>query len=395
MPETSILYIEDNPENRLLVRRTLEASGYGLTEAVDGPSGLRAARESRPDLILLDISLPEMDGYDLAQRFAGFPHLERVPVIAMTANVMKGDKERALNAGCDGYIPKPIDIDQLPRQVEEALQAACGGPSGPDAGVDESPIESDPGADGSEGQPEPVGGLPTSSSISTAPAPQRTPLEHRGEVSGTAAVPSAGSAPGKGGPERVIVSQSEPPSRRPGQESEGAERDVPSATETLALPAQPEVGPVGASVRGGREQEAQDGAPVRTVAADVSAPSKDLIVDEMNRLADELGATAVVLARGAQVVADVGGPDEWQAEEMAALAAQGLEASQSAASLFGCEGACVEQITDSGKLLLHTVSVDGDLVLVAAMPTSVPLGAARLWGRRAARHVDRIFRGEA
>ncbi|MGD2166345.1 MAG: response regulator, partial [Anaerolineae bacterium] len=122
MTERTILYIEDNPENRLLVKRTLEASGYSVKEAIDGPSGLKAATESHPDVILLDISLPAMDGYDLARRFSEYPHLEDVPVLAVTANVMKGDKERALGAGCHGYIPKPINIDKLPIEIEQALE---------------------------------------------------------------------------------------------------------------------------------------------------------------------------------------------------------------------------------------------------------------------------------
>lgn len=126
MSHPSILYIEDNPGNRLLVRRVLEASGYRVFEATDGSSGLRAATEVSPDLILLDINLPELHGYELAGRFRGMAQLDRVPVLAVTANVMKGDRERALAAGCDGYIPKPIDIERLPLQIERALQASEG-----------------------------------------------------------------------------------------------------------------------------------------------------------------------------------------------------------------------------------------------------------------------------
>lgn len=122
MSYPSILYIEDNPGNRLLVRRVLEASGYQVFEATDGSSGLRAAKDLNPDLILLDINLPEVHGYELAGQFRGMAHLDRVPVLAVTSNVMKGDRERALAAGCDGYIPKPIDIDRLPSQIERALR---------------------------------------------------------------------------------------------------------------------------------------------------------------------------------------------------------------------------------------------------------------------------------
>ncbi|MBU0702630.1 MAG: response regulator [Chloroflexi bacterium] len=124
MNDIHILYIEDDPSNRLLVRRILEAEGYAITEAVSGLEGLEVATQMKPDLILLDINLPEMDGYDLAKRFREMPGLRQVPILALTANVMKGDRERSLEAGCDGYIQKPIDVDRLPDQVRAALQKA-------------------------------------------------------------------------------------------------------------------------------------------------------------------------------------------------------------------------------------------------------------------------------
>jgi len=117
-----VLYIEDNAENRLLVRRVLEAEGYSVMEAPDGPSGLEMAARMLPDLILLDICLPEIDGYALARRIRQTPGLQQVPILAITANVMKGDRERTLAAGCDGYIQKPIDVDRLPEQVRAALR---------------------------------------------------------------------------------------------------------------------------------------------------------------------------------------------------------------------------------------------------------------------------------
>lgn len=122
MSDVCILYIEDNAENRLLVRRILEAEGYSMIEATDGPTGLELAIQRQPDLILLDINLPEIDGYDLAGHFRNAPGLQQVPILAITANVMKGDRERTLEAGCDGYIQKPIDVDRLPEQVRAALQ---------------------------------------------------------------------------------------------------------------------------------------------------------------------------------------------------------------------------------------------------------------------------------
>ncbi|HEY4688176.1 MAG TPA: response regulator [Anaerolineae bacterium] len=124
MPGRRILYIEDNPENRMLVRRVLMAEGYTVLEAADGPGGVRVAEETHPDLILMDINLPEMDGYEVTSRLKRNPALARIPVIAMTANVMHGDREKSLAAGCDGYIQKPIDIDLLPQQIAKFLSRA-------------------------------------------------------------------------------------------------------------------------------------------------------------------------------------------------------------------------------------------------------------------------------
>jgi two-component system cell cycle response regulator DivK len=121
----NILYIEDNPGNRMLVRRILEAEGYTMREAIDGPAGLEMAAAERPDLILLDINLPEIDGYDLARRMRAMPNLEGVPILAVTANVMQGDRERTMAAGCNGFIPKPIDVDKLPQLVKAALEKGC------------------------------------------------------------------------------------------------------------------------------------------------------------------------------------------------------------------------------------------------------------------------------
>jgi two-component system, cell cycle response regulator DivK len=116
-----ILYIEDNPDNRMLVRRVLQSEGYTVIEANDGPSGIQTATAQTPDLILMDINLPDVDGYEITARIKQLPGLARVPVIALTANVMKGDREKTLAAGCDGYIQKPIDIDQLATQIEHFL----------------------------------------------------------------------------------------------------------------------------------------------------------------------------------------------------------------------------------------------------------------------------------
>ena len=88
-----------------------------------GTDGIRLAQEVDPDLILMDINLPEMDGYEATARLKKIDKLSGVPIIAMTANVMKGDREKTLEAGCDGYIQKPIDVDQLPEQIEKFLAA--------------------------------------------------------------------------------------------------------------------------------------------------------------------------------------------------------------------------------------------------------------------------------
>ena len=113
----TILYVEDNPDNRLLVKRILMAEDYSLLEAIDGKDALNVLRTAHPDLILMDINMPDMDGYTLTATIKSLPGFERVPIVALTANVMRGDKEKTLEAGCDGYIQKPIDIDQFAREI--------------------------------------------------------------------------------------------------------------------------------------------------------------------------------------------------------------------------------------------------------------------------------------
>jgi two-component system cell cycle response regulator DivK len=117
-----ILYIEDNPENRLLVRRVLQAEGYTILEAKNAREALRAVKSQRPDLILMDINMPEIDGYTLTSTLRRLPGLEKTPIVAVTANVMKGDREKTIQAGCDGYIQKPIDVDTLPTQIAQFVK---------------------------------------------------------------------------------------------------------------------------------------------------------------------------------------------------------------------------------------------------------------------------------
>lgn len=116
--QTTILYVEDNPENRLLIRRILQAEGYRVVEAPTAYEAIDYVQKEVPDLILMDINLPEIDGYTLTAQFRTQPNLKNTPIIALTANVMRGDRERTLEAGCDGYIQKPVDVDTLPILVE-------------------------------------------------------------------------------------------------------------------------------------------------------------------------------------------------------------------------------------------------------------------------------------
>lgn len=117
MTRGRILYVEDNVENRKLVKRILEAEGYEVVEAENGVIGVEKAKAANPDLILMDINLPDLDGYDCTARLRQIDGVGSIPIVALTANVMEGDRQKALDAGCDGYIPKPIDVDHLTQQV--------------------------------------------------------------------------------------------------------------------------------------------------------------------------------------------------------------------------------------------------------------------------------------
>lgn len=116
----TILYIEDNPDNTMLVRRALEARGYKLLNAPTGIKGVEVAEAEPVELILLDINLPDIDGYEVARRLRSNSKVElkTVPIIAVTANALKGDAEKALDAGCDVYMSKPINIRELWARVE-------------------------------------------------------------------------------------------------------------------------------------------------------------------------------------------------------------------------------------------------------------------------------------
>ena len=114
----SVLLIEDNPQNQYLATFLLESHGYLVAAASDGPRGVALARDGRPDIILLDIQLPEMDGYEVARALRTIDHLVRTPVIAVTSYAMVGDREKAFAAGCNGYIEKPIDPETFVADIE-------------------------------------------------------------------------------------------------------------------------------------------------------------------------------------------------------------------------------------------------------------------------------------
>ncbi len=118
-----ILYIEDNPDNMTLVRRVIESLGYQFLGAPNGLEGLKRAEELKPDLILLDINLPDIDGYEVARRMrsSSSEHLLHVPILAITANAFGGDAQKAMAAGCDAYLAKPINIRELWEQVDNLL----------------------------------------------------------------------------------------------------------------------------------------------------------------------------------------------------------------------------------------------------------------------------------
>ncbi|MEB2333716.1 MAG: response regulator [Anaerolineaceae bacterium] len=113
--------MEDNLENRMLIRRVLLAEGYTLMEADTAGQALDLLQTNHPNLILMDINMPDMDGYTLTAQIKSIPGFEQIPIIALTANVMRGDRERTLQAGCDGYIQKPVDIDLLSLEIEKFL----------------------------------------------------------------------------------------------------------------------------------------------------------------------------------------------------------------------------------------------------------------------------------
>jgi len=116
-----VLLVEDNEMNRDMLSRRLERKGYTVLCAVDGEEGVRKARQEKPDLILMDIQLPLMDGYEATRRFKADPDLQSIPIIVVTSYALSGDEEKARAAGCDGYVTKPFSPRQLLAKIKEYL----------------------------------------------------------------------------------------------------------------------------------------------------------------------------------------------------------------------------------------------------------------------------------
>jgi CheY-like chemotaxis protein len=118
---TSVLIAEDNPVNRELLREILENRGYTVTEAGDGQDALTLVDEIRPDILLLDIGMPVLDGYAVAKRLRDNPNTAALPILAITAYAMQGDREKILQSGFDGYLSKPIDAIALAEEMQRVL----------------------------------------------------------------------------------------------------------------------------------------------------------------------------------------------------------------------------------------------------------------------------------
>jgi len=119
-----ILLVEDNEMNRDMLSRRLARSGYEVIMAVDGARGVAMATSDRPDLILMDMSLPEIDGWEATRQIKATPELRKIPIIALTAHAMATDRDKALEAGCDDYDTKPVELQRLLGKIETLLAQA-------------------------------------------------------------------------------------------------------------------------------------------------------------------------------------------------------------------------------------------------------------------------------
>jgi len=122
-----ILVVEDNRDNMTLIVDVLSSLDYEVVQALDGEQGLVMAQQNKPNLILMDLSLPRMDGWTATRELRKLPDFQSLPIIALTAHAMVGDREKALQAGCTDYISKPINLQELARKLKEYLQAGENG----------------------------------------------------------------------------------------------------------------------------------------------------------------------------------------------------------------------------------------------------------------------------
>jgi two-component system, cell cycle response regulator DivK len=119
-----VLLVEDNELNRDMLSRRLTRKGYSVVMAVDGAAGVSSAKAHQPDIILMDMSLPVIDGWEAARQIKADPATTKIPLIALTAHAMAGDRERAIEAGCDDYDTKPVDLDRLLGKMLAAMASA-------------------------------------------------------------------------------------------------------------------------------------------------------------------------------------------------------------------------------------------------------------------------------
>ena len=122
--EAKILYVEDNEDNVYMLERRLRRKGYDVIVAPDGEKGVEMARTDAPSLILMDLNLPVLDGWEAIRRLKAAPETRHIPIIALSAHAMEGDRERALVAGCDDYDTKPVDLERLLAKIEARLAGA-------------------------------------------------------------------------------------------------------------------------------------------------------------------------------------------------------------------------------------------------------------------------------
>jgi CheY-like chemotaxis protein len=125
-PQTKLLLVEDNEMNRDMLTRRLQRRGFQVIPALDGETALSVARESSPDLILMDIGLPGKNGWDATRSLKHDPRTRQIPIVALTAHALSSDREQALAAGCDAFETKPVEIDRLLRTIESLLSARKG-----------------------------------------------------------------------------------------------------------------------------------------------------------------------------------------------------------------------------------------------------------------------------